>query len=90
MNRVKRFFYTRIYRATRRWRHGAEPVDPESLMKEPDAGFWATPTFRYFKIWPWDRQRPRWLPAYALPDFTPSPDNILPYPERHALNPFGP
>lgn len=83
---IRIFLYARVYRATRHWRKGLEPLSPEELMSSSDEKVWVTPTFRYFKPWPWDRGRPRWLPAYPSPDFTPSPKNILPYPERRALN----
>lgn len=79
------FLYARIYRLTKHWRTGAEPLDPEELMHTPDRAFWAVPTFRYFKVWPWDGERPRWLPAYRTPDYTPLPANFV-YPERLALN----
>ncbi len=90
MKALKRFVYARIYRATRCWRHGPNPVDSEELMKDPGAHFLGTdflavPTFRYFKVWPWDRQRPRWLPAYRTPNYAPSLANFS-FPERRAIN----
>lgn len=88
--RLPRFVAAKIYRLTRQMHTGLEPVNPEELLEHPSDGFWAIPTFRYFSIWPWDNGRPRWLPAYATPDYTTSRANILPFPERRALNKDGP